>query len=62
MDSVTQIVSLGGFVDLALGAELLREGRISRTGDGPLADEADQGSPGSVVESDGGTHFDVRWV
>jgi hypothetical protein len=50
-----------GVVDLALGAELLRrEGRISRTGDGALADEADQGSPGSVVESDGGTHFDVR--
>jgi hypothetical protein len=49
---------------VAFGAELLRreEGRIPRTRDGPLADEADQGSPGSVVESDGGTHFDVRWV
>lgn len=35
-------------------------GRISRTGDGTLADEADQGSPNGVVESDGGTHFDVK--
>jgi hypothetical protein len=35
---------------------------VNGLGDGPLADEADQGSPGSVVESDGGTHFDVRWV
>lgn len=34
---------------------------ISRTGDRPLADEADQGSAGGVVESDGGTHFDGVW-
>jgi hypothetical protein len=37
-----------------------KSGRISRTGDGTLADEADEGSPNGVVESDGGTHFDVK--
>jgi hypothetical protein len=31
---------------------------VNGLGDGPLADEADQGSPGGIEESEGGTHCD----
>lgn len=31
---------------------------MPRTGNGTLANEADQGGAESIAESDGGTHFD----
>lgn len=55
MDSVSKLLA---YELIWHGAGDAPEGRISRTRDGPLADEADQGSPGGVEESDGGTHCD----